>query len=178
MARGALFLDRDGVLNAAPVIDGRPTSPRSRDELIIMDTATRACELFKAAGLFLVGVTNQPDIARGKVSAAVVDEINDTIKIALGLDDIRTCPHDNADKCKCRKPAPGLIWAAAAAYGLDPASSIMVGDRGSDIIAGRRAGCKTVFINYSYQHESAEDADFICTNLLEAAPWILDNLKA
>lgn len=178
MMRKAIFLDRDGVLNRAPVLAGRPQSPKSLSELEILEPAIQACARLKSNGFVLIGVTNQPDIARGKVSAEMVEAINEKVAAALALDDIRTCPHDNADDCDCRKPKPGLIMAAAKDHGIDLSHSIMVGDRNSDIEAGIRARCKTVFIDYGYQEQRPQHADFNCTDLLEAAPWIIENLNS
>ena len=173
MLKRAVFLDRDGVLNRAPVVDGKPKSPRTLAELEILESAREACSLLKAAGYVLIGVTNQPDIARGKVSAEAVQEINKQVKSELALDDLITCPHDNADQCQCRKPKPGMLIDAATAHEIDLRHSVMVGDRASDIKAGNAAGCRTVFIDHGYAESKPESADFNCTNLLEAAPWIL-----
>lgn len=177
MRKGAVFLDRDGVLNHAPVTDGGPKSPKTMSELKILEPAIEACKQLKSMGIILIAVTNQPDIARGKVTAQDVNAINAHVKSVLSLDDIRTCPHDNQDHCECRKPKPGLILDGAYDHSIDPEKSIMIGDRGSDIEAGRRAGCKTVFIDYGYPEQGPNDADFNCTNLLEAAPWVIKNLR-
>jgi D-glycero-D-manno-heptose 1,7-bisphosphate phosphatase len=67
------------------------------------------------------------------------------------VDDILSCPHDDADGCACRKPKPGLILDGAARHGLDPLRSFMVGDRWRDIDAGHAAGCRTVWIDNGYR---------------------------
>jgi D-glycero-D-manno-heptose 1,7-bisphosphate phosphatase len=174
----AIFLDRDGVLNHAPVIHGRPKSPQSISELVILESAKRACAQFKAEKYLQIAITNQPDIARGLVSEKNINDINTAVREALSLDDILTCPHDNNDNCQCRKPAPGMLLAAAAQYGISLEGSVMVGDRWTDIEAGKAVGCKTVFIDYGYQEQRPENVDFNCTNLLDAAPWIIEMLKS
>ena len=150
-ARRAIFLDRDGVLNAS-VLDpaGRPLPPRSAAELSILPGVPAACAELRAAGYLLIGCTNQPDIARGTTPRDFVDWVNAQVAEEVGLDEMRVCPHDDADGCHCRKPRPGMLTDAAAAHGIDLAASWMVGDRFRDIEAGQAAGCRTLFIDYGY----------------------------
>jgi len=172
MAQQAVFLDRDGVLNKSTVSDGRPYPPSSVDKLELIETSIQACHLLAAAGYLLIGVTNQPDIARGKTPEHVVEQINRAVKEAMGLDDLRVCPHDDADNCSCRKPKPGMLFEAARSFDIDLSSSIMVGDRWKDIEAGIAAGCRTVFIDYGYDEAGPRHVDHVCPSLLDAAPWI------
>src|SRR5437667_10497605 len=81
----AVFLDRDGVLNVAPQIDGLPTSPPTVADMQLIPGVEEACARLKAAGFVLVMVTNQPDIARGKTTSDKVDAINAALKDRLGL---------------------------------------------------------------------------------------------
>lgn len=149
--RRAIFLDRDGVLNASIRDEkGRPLPPRSAAELIILPGVPEACSALRQAGFLLIGCTNQPDIARGTTSREFVDWVNAQVLAAAGLDEMRVCPHDDADGCHCRKPLPGMLTDAAAAHGIDLEMSWMVGDRFRDIEAGQAAGCRTLFIDYSY----------------------------
>ncbi len=175
MGRGrpAVFLDRDGVLNAAVVRDGRPYPPASLEELRIYDGARRACRELKAVGLLLLCVTNQPDVARGLTPKALVDSLNDRVVQELGLTDLATCFHDNSDRCDCRKPNPGLLLRLAKKHGVDLGYSVMVGDRWRDIEAGERAGCRTVFIDRGYDERRPESQDIIAASLEEAVPEIL-----
>jgi len=172
MARRAVFLDRDGVLNQSTVSNGRPYPPPSVETLVIFDTSVQACKLLAEAGFLLIGVTNQPDIARGKTSKVVIDQINAAVTQATALDDMRVCPHDDADFCGCRKPKPGLLIDAAADFDIDLSSSIMVGDRWKDVDAGIAAGCRTVFIDYGYDEPAPTRVDFVCPSLFDAVPWI------
>jgi D-glycero-D-manno-heptose 1,7-bisphosphate phosphatase len=87
------------------------------------------------------------------------------------------CYHDDADRCECRKPAPGLIVGLARDFDVDPARSVMVGDRWRDIEAGRRAGCATVLIGEGYGEEAASRPDARFATLFAAAPWILEFLR-
>lgn len=167
----AVFLDRDGVLNRSAVIDGVPHPPASAAELEILPGVAEACALLHEAGLLLIAVTNQPDIARGTQTLAAVNAINDEIRRELKLDDLLMCPHDDRDNCACRKPRPGMLIAAAATHGIDLASSVMVGDRDRDIAAGQAAGCRTVFIDLGYGGPRPA-ADFVASGLREAVHWI------
>src|SRR5205085_935468 len=143
----AVFLDRDGVLNRALVREGKPYPPDSLDQLEILPDVPEACSKLKRAGLKLLVVTNQPDISRGTRSRQAVDEMNRLVQSRLELDDVRVCPHDDGDGCACRKPAPGLLVDAARDWNISLEASVMVGDRWRDVESGRRAGCKTVFID-------------------------------
>ena len=170
--RRAVFLDRDGVLNESPIRDGMPRAPASLDELVILPGANEACEALHDGGFMLVVITNQPDVARGTLSQASVDAINQELQRELGLDEIRVCMHDDDDHCACRKPAPGMILGAAADYQLDLADSVMVGDQWQDIEAGCRAGCHTVLIEPFPGGADTTAAELVVRDLLEAVPWI------
>ncbi len=173
--RPAVFLDRDGVLNAAEVSDGKPLAPTSVDRLRVLPRVAEACVLLRAAGYFLIIVTNQPDLARGLQTAAAIEDIHSAIAQQLPIDDIRMCPHDDADNCTCRKPLPGLLLSSAADHHLDLSRSYMVGDRWRDVEAGHRAGCATVLIRNHYNERQAEGPDKVANDLYEAAQWILSS---
>jgi len=171
--RRAVFLDRDGVLNVAPVRNGKPLSPNSLDELELLPGVREACAALKRAGFLLVVATNQPDIARRKIERAQVEAMNNYLKDELGIDDVAMCPHDDADGCLCRKPKPGLLLDAARHLGIDLTKSFMVGDRWRDVEAGRGAGCRTVFIDYGYDEKRPAQADVVTTSLAAAVPDIM-----
>lgn len=170
----AVFLDRDGVLNRAVVKNGKPYPPASLSELMITTDARDALVPLRDAGFLLVGITNQPDVARGVQQRAVVEAINRVLLGALPLNDILVCFHDDRDNCLCRKPRPGLLREAASRYTIDLSRSFMVGDRWRDIEAGSRAGCKTVFIDCEYSGEKLRiQPDHSVKTLTEAARWII-----
>ncbi len=171
----AIFLDRDGVLNAA-LRDkaGRPLPPRSQAELTILPGVADACARLRAAGFRLIGCTNQPDIARGTTPREFVDWVNAEVVAAAGLDEMRVCPHDDGDGCDCRKPRPGMLLAAAAAHRIDLTGSWMVGDRYRDIEAGQAAGCKTLFIDYGYpERASAHPPTATAASLADGMRFLL-----
>jgi D-glycero-D-manno-heptose 1,7-bisphosphate phosphatase len=169
----AVFLDRDGVLNRAFVVDGVPHPPRAAAEVEVLPGVVEATTQLRAAGFLLIVVTNQPDIARATTTRAEVDAINHTLAAQVPLDDVRVCPHDDADACACRKPAPGLLLAAAADHQIDVSASVMVGDRWRDIEAGQRAGTRTVYVKAGYRERAPAAYDLAVASLLEAVPWIL-----
>jgi len=171
--RRAVFLDRDGVVNRAVLRDGKPHPPASLAELRVLPGVREACRMLRDAGFALILITNQPDIARGTATSARVEEINGRLQRYLGLDDVRMCPHDDATRCTCRKPQPGLLLDAARKWNIDLRSSYMVGDRWRDVEAGQRAGCQTVFVDHGYR-ERRPDGPYVKVNSLrEAAHWIL-----
>lgn len=164
----AVFLDRDGVINRALVRDGSPYPPKNLNELEILPGVREALNKLHAANYLLIVVTNQPDVARGTANKADIEKINTELSSQLPLDFIKTCYHDSSDCCICRKPHPGALLEAAKEHNVDLSRSFMVGDRWRDIEAGRRAGCKTFFVNYRYTEQQPEMPDFIVSSLLEA----------
>ena len=173
MTRPAVFLDRDGVINRTFIRDGTPCPPVSLRELEILPHVPEALSALKAQGYSLIVVTNQPDVARGTASHELVDSIHERLKGELDLDAIFTCFHDDADECDCRKPKPGLLLRAAHDLGIDLTSSFMVGDRWRDVEAGRRAGCRTLFVDCGYREPPSHSCDFRVGSLLEASGIIL-----
>jgi D-glycero-D-manno-heptose 1,7-bisphosphate phosphatase len=169
--RAAVFLDRDGVINAAVVRNGKPYPPASVEEVTILPGVGDGLDRLKAAGFALIVVTNQPDVARGRQRREVVEAINARLADALPIDEFRVCYHDDADDCDCRKPRPGLLTRAPV---YDLASSAMVGDRWRDIEAGRRARVKaTVLVDHRYGEECGVEPHVRVASLSEAADWIL-----
>jgi D-glycero-D-manno-heptose 1,7-bisphosphate phosphatase len=169
----AVFLDRDGVLNEAIVRNGRPYSPDTIEEMVIPPDAAAALTRLRRHGFRLIVATNQPDIARGRLTRTHVDAMNAHLRSNLPLDAIEMCVHDDADRCGCRKPEPGLLLNAAKRDGIDLAVSFMVGDRWRDIEAGRSAGCRTVLIGDGYGEAFKSQPDIKVGTLSEAVDWIL-----
>jgi D-glycero-D-manno-heptose 1,7-bisphosphate phosphatase len=173
--RSAVFLDRDGVLNDAVVRDGKPYPPRGVSDVRVSTGAVEGCERLKAEGFVLAVVTNQPDVARGTTTYSTVEEINAYLQSRLPLDSVWVCPHDDPDRCSCRKPAPGLLHQAAEHHHVDLQTSFLVGDRWRDIEAGRAAGCRTVLISHpGYDEPLPAPPDYTAADLAQAASWILD----
>ena len=171
--RPAVFLDRDGVINAAVVRDGKPYPPASVSVLEILPGVPDALAELKRAGYVLVVVTNQPDVARGKTPRATIDAIHARLRAELPLDAIYACFHDDADRCACRKPGPGMLLDAARDLDLDLSRSFMVGDRWRDTDAGVAAGCRAIFLDRHYLERKPTTFDVELSSLAEAAAWIL-----
>jgi D-glycero-D-manno-heptose 1,7-bisphosphate phosphatase len=150
-ARPAVFLDRDGVLNTPVSTLRGHRPPWTIEELVIEDGAQAALQSLHDAGYALIVVTNQPDIATGKLTTIEADRINGRMAELLPVDQIVVCPHAAQAQCQCKKPAAGMLLDAADRWSVDLPRSWMVGDRWVDIAAGRTAGVRTVLI----EHESS-----------------------
>ncbi len=169
----AVFLDRDGVLNQTFVRDGVSYPPDNLAELVILPGVAEGVALLAAQGLKLVVVTNQPDVARGTQTQAVVAAINARLCAELPLNAVYVCYHDTSDQCTCRKPQPGMLLQAANEHSLDLQHSFLVGDRWSDIEAGRAAGCVTFLIDVPYNQRERCQPDYIVADLYAAAQLLI-----
>jgi len=168
----AVFLDRDGVLIHAIVRDNKPFAVTALDQVRLIEGVAEACAKLSQLGYLLILTTNQPDVARGKISRSFVDQVNSDLAYQLKLDMVRLCDHDDKDGCNCRKPKPGLMTEPAAELGIDLGASFVVGDRWRDVEAGQRAGCRTVFIDYGYDETLGSLPDHKAPSLLAAVDWI------
>jgi len=146
MVARAVFLDRDGVLNANIERDGRPVAPWRLEDFRILPGVPEAVRELRRAGFVTVVVTNQHDIANGRTSLATLSAMHDELRRRVEIDDIRFCPHVDADGCACRKPKPGMLLDAAAELSIALEQSWLVGDRWRDIGAGHAAGCRSILI--------------------------------
>ena len=176
MTSKAVFLDRDGVINAPVIVDNKPYPPASLSDLIILEGVKQGVALLKSAGFKVFVVTNQPDVARGKTPQINVDEIHNYLMLNLLLDEISCCFHDDKEKCNCRKPKPGMLLNLAQKWDIDLSKSYLVGDRWRDIAAGQAAGVTTLLIDYGYDEKKIE-ADFTCTNFQSVVSNILNHSK-
>ncbi len=150
--RKAAFLDRDGVINRDKAYGYKV------EDFEFISGAVDALLRLRSAGYLLVIATNQSGIARGLFSEQDYQHLTTYMTGLLGasgvaIDSIEYCPHlpDAAVEqyrlaCDCRKPQPGMLRRAIARLGIDAASSLLIGDRASDIEAGRRAGVGRCYI--------------------------------
>lgn len=178
MGRRGVFLDRDGVVNRASVVDGHPFPPATVDELEILPGVEDACTKLRQAGLAVIVVTNQPDVARGTTTRTSIEAINRAVCASVPVDELVVCYHDDGDACGCRKPAPGLLLQAAQRWSITLSESVMVGDRWSDVRAGLEAGCATVWVDNGYAERRPTEQDLTVSSLAEAVPWILERAGA
>jgi histidinol-phosphate phosphatase family protein len=137
----AVLLDRDGTLVVDVPYNGDPARVRP------MPGARRALDRLRAAGVRLAVVSNQSGIGRGILTEHEVEAVNRRVEELLGpLGPWLVCPHAPDDGCDCRKPAPGLVLAAARQLGVDPERCAVVGDIGADVEAARAVGARAVLV--------------------------------
>jgi len=184
----AIFLDRDGV------ICREVSYLRSIRHLRLLPRAARSVRRLNQAGVSVILATNQSVVARKGLSPARLEEIHEELarrlaKAGAHLDAIYICPHhptDGAGKyrrvCACRKPKPGMLLRAAKEHGIRLSQSVMIGDKLSDLEAGRRAGCATVLVLSGQGRETCRQmkamklagmADVVCTTFPRAVDWCL-----
>ena len=168
-----MFLDRDGVLNDIRLDAGVPKPPSSLADFRIVPGARETCLELTARGFALVGVTNQPDVARGEQSREMVEAMNELLCSQLPLLGVRVCYHDDPDDCECRKPRPGLLLQAAHELGLDLSRAFMVGDRWRDVEAGRQAGCRTILLERDYSQRWRCQPDWIVSDITGVPALVL-----
>jgi D-glycero-D-manno-heptose 1,7-bisphosphate phosphatase len=174
----AAFIDRDGVIN-----EERHYVHRIED-FVLLPGVVEGLTLLRNAGYLLIVVTNQAGIARGYFDQAAMDRLHDHLRAQLAehgvaLDAILFCPHHPEGgvkaftiECDCRKPAPGMLLQAARNFNLDLAASVLIGDKLSDVQAGKRAGVGRTVIVESGHHVGPADrieADTVVADLLSAA---------
>ena len=157
----AVFLDRDGVINAAlyDPLEGKLDTPYRLEDFRLLPGVGRAVRAINEMGLLAVVVSNQPGVAKGKCDYAFLETVNAELAARLArqrahLDAIYYCLHhpDAVDEslridCDCRKPKPGLLLRAARELDIDLARSFMLGDSPKDIEAGLAAGCQTSLVD-------------------------------
>ncbi|MCB9062450.1 MAG: HAD-IIIA family hydrolase [Halobacteriovoraceae bacterium] len=156
----AVFLDRDGVINKSIVREGKPYPPQSISEFEFNPGIHEVCRSLKENGFILIVVTNQPDYKRGTQKLDVIEQLNTHVANKLPIEKVYCCLHDNEDNCNCRKPKPGMILMGIEEFNIDPMQSFMIGDRTSDISAGKACGLKTIFIDYHYEEKQNEIPDY------------------
>ena len=176
----AVFFDRDGVINA----DAWPLT--KIENVVLVPKIAEAIKKLNPDFLIIV-VTNQGSIARGFSTVEEIKAINNFIIQELEnqgakIDGVYFCPHhqDFTGSCKCRKPEPGMILQAAKEHDIDLSKSFIIGDKTSDIMAGKNAGIKTILVKTG---DAGKDGrcdvvpDFEAENSLEAAEIILKTAK-
>ena len=182
MSQPAVFIDRDGVLNEERAFVYRP------QDFVLIPGAIEALRLLQTAGYRLVVVTNQSGIARGLYTEADYLALSAHMRRSLQasgihLDAIEHCPHlpdaplaQYRRVCECRKPAPGMLLKAIDALEIDAAGSFLVGDRLTDLQAGRAAGigrCYLVRTGYALSAEAIDAADGVYADLLSCVTDVL-----
>lgn len=147
----ALLLDRDGTLNVE-----RADYVRTPAELVLLPGVLQAMARFATWRVPVLVVTNQSCVGRGLVTpemlGAIHDRLREEVEAAGGrIDAFFVCPHRPDEGCTCRKPAPGLLLQAAAAFGLDLRRCVLVGDSDADLLAADAAHCPAIFVGTGRQ---------------------------
>lgn len=169
-------------------VSGEPESPLRAADVRLTETAVDGLRVLVDAGFVLAGVSNQPAAAKGTVSVAELYEIHQRVIDLLAIEGVtfaafELCLHhpdgivpELTGRCDCRKPAPGMLLAAAGRLGVDLGRSWMIGDTDADVLAGHATGCRTVLVeNPESGHKRTGEArpDRRARDLLEAAAAIL-----
>lgn len=174
MIRKAAFLDRDGVINNLISRDGGWFSPQSLEDFSLRDGVQDFVSYLKRRSYVVIVVTNQPDVSRGLLASETLSGMHKVLTREIDPLDIFVCPHDQHEGCKCRKPRPGMILEAALKHQLDLSSSILVGDRLSDIQAASSAKVQP-FLLVSPQTESAPVPNLVRCHSFAEISHHLDN---
>jgi len=158
-----IFLDRDGTLNVKPPKACYIERP---EDFVWLPRARQAVKELKAAGYEIVLISNQPGIARGKLTEETLRAIHDKMEMELEevgakIDYIYYCPHDWDEGCECRKPKAGMFFQAQKDLSLDLTKCWMLGDDERDMHAGGDAGCRCMYV--SEQHPLIEAVHAILT---------------
>jgi D-glycero-D-manno-heptose 1,7-bisphosphate phosphatase len=186
--RRAVFLDRDGtVIRDVEYL-------RDPDQIELLDGCELALNLLRKASFELVIVSNQSGVARGIFDEATARRCNDALLGALGqrgVDILASyfCPfHPSANveryrrESECRKPRPGMLLRAAEEHGIDLSGSFMIGDKKSDVLAGRAAGCASILVLTGKGGQGEPDLsvmpNFVAKDLVQAADWICRSASA
>jgi len=151
----AVFLDRDGVINK-----NKDNYVKNMEELEFLPNIEKSIKELNKKKFLVIIITNQSAINRGLTSVTNVKMIHEQIQKHLKhndayFDDLYFCPHTPNENCFCRKPNPGLLLQAIEEHNIDSKKSWMVGDRDSDILAGKKAGCKTILITPNFDLTNA-----------------------
>lgn len=171
-----VILDRDGTL----IVDcGYLADPAGVE---LLPNAAAGLRTMQALGLGLIVATNQSGIARKFFDQSAVEAVNDRMRALLKaegveLDDVLVCPHGPEEGCRCRKPKPGLVLAAAERLRFDPAECFVIGDQTCDIGMGKATGAKTILVSGALSNTAFEiGADHVVADLLEVARTIESSL--
>ncbi|HOX58924.1 MAG TPA: HAD-IIIA family hydrolase [Candidatus Paceibacterota bacterium] len=152
-----IFIERDGVLNCVRVERQQQVSPLTLEEFRVNEAIAPLLRKLKNAGLLLIATTNQPGLSRGYQSRRELDRMHDALRRALPLDDILVCPHDEVDRCPCRKPKPGLLLEAGFKYHLDMDHAFVISDKWQDAEAARQAGCTSLLLRSPWVGDGHHD---------------------
>jgi histidinol-phosphate phosphatase family protein len=191
----ALFLDRDGVVNRMVKYDYGWDSPQRLQDVKLVKGIEKVISWANQNKIPVIEVSNQPGVAKGKMTQDVSDVIEERVHRLLGekesqINKTYICPH-HPDAvipelkiiCDCRKPKPGLLIKAAGELSIDLKKSLILGDKENDVLAGKSAGCKTIiFVHNEDEDDKVADAkkvraDYSISEMSEALPILTEVFK-
>ncbi|RZT23419.1 HAD-IIIA family hydrolase [Fictibacillus sp. BK138] len=166
----AVFLDRDGTIGGSDIVE-------YPGEFKLFPYTAEVIERFNGKGIKVFSFTNQPGISR---SEAAEDDFVRELK-AFGFDEIYLCPHHHKEGCHCRKPSTGMLEKAAKEHSLNLLKCAVFGDRWTDIMAAKSAGCIAILVltgsgaaAYEQNHLTSDvQPDHVAENLKAGADWVL-----
>jgi len=172
-----IVLDRDGTV----IVERNYLA--SPDQVQLLPNAAAGLRRFHEMGYGLVLLTNQSGVGRGYFSETAVNAVHRRLNELLTQEDVHLdgvyfCPHVPESDCSCRKPRAGLFERAAAELDLDPAASIVIGDKPCDIDLGRSVGLTTVLVRTGYGTKYGDGAivpDFVANDLLNASEVVANH---
>ncbi len=180
---GAIFLDRDGVIN---------TPPETRyvdnwGQFQFLPDVLKTLHLLKKQGNRVIIVSNQAGVGRGIMTKRELTEITRKMLAAIRekegrVDAVYYCTHHPDNDCRCRKPHTGLLKKAARRFPIDLKKSFFIGDSETDILTGRSAGCRTILVlTGRHTRKTAKhlvtQPDRISKNLSQAVRWIAQDRR-
>jgi D-glycero-D-manno-heptose 1,7-bisphosphate phosphatase len=169
-----VFFDRDGIINRSP----GPGYVEKWEDFHIQDGFVQSLKVAIAHGYVGIMISNQQCVGKGIVEKADLEKMHDRLQKKLKeefgceLLDMYYCPHLAGDECECRKPLPGMIFAAAEKHDIDLRNSFMVGDREGDVLTGKAAGCRTILVSKDIKDSEAD----YCVGSIDELAKILDKV--
>ena len=172
VTRRAIFFDRDGVLSVPIERDGRTFAPLKLADFKVYPEAVEALRVSRQAGFLNIVVTNQPDVASGKITQSEVEMMHDVLRATLAIDDVEVSFDASGSDARRRKPNPGMLLDSAEKWNVSLEASFVIGDRWVDMQAARRAGCRAVFVDRKYANDPRpNDFDHSASDVLTAVLW-------
>ena len=153
----AVFIERDGILNKPRIERQHQVSPLTLDQFHLNTELAPLLHELKVAGLLLIVTTNQPGISRGYQSRRELDRMHQLVRSTFPVDDLLVCPHEDNDRCHCRKPKPGLLIEAAHKWGIDLNRSFVISDKWQDAETARRAGATSMLVQSPWLGDGHHD---------------------
>jgi histidinol-phosphate phosphatase family protein len=183
MRTKTIFVDRDGVINKDPGGWTRHSYVTDWNEFRFLPGALEALKILNENGVRVIVISNQAGVSKGFFTKETLDEINKRMLKEIrrnggGIEAVYYCIHRQEDNCECRKPRTGLIRNAIRKYGITAASAYFIGDSHVDVVAGKEAGLKTIFV---LSGKTAQDEmmkwekkpDYVFEDLLAAVRWLV-----